>query len=47
MAGTEAPQMQVLEPVAVALDGRPYPFRHAAVGIYIEQDGAGIANEPV
>ena len=32
MAGTEAPQMQVFEPIAVALDGRPYLFRHAAVG---------------
>src|SRR5579883_439420 len=47
MAGTEAPEMEIGEPVALGFDGAAQPFRQALIGVHVEQDRAGIADETI
>jgi hypothetical protein len=39
--------VQVGQSVAVDLDQRAHMLRHGSIGIHVEQDGAGIADEAV
>src|ERR1700744_6549492 len=39
--------MQVAKPVAITLDSLPQTFRHAAVGIHVQQNGAGIPDQGI
>ena len=47
MAGAEAPEMQIGELVAVGFDDGADAFRHAPVGVHVEQDRSGIADQAV
>src|SRR5581483_5327832 len=47
MPGTEPPQMQIGQAIAIGLDHGAHTRGHAPIRIHIEQDRAGIANEAV
>ena len=47
MPWTQPPQVKVEEPISIALDGFADLRSHDLIGIHIEQDPAGVANQPV
>ena len=45
MARTEAPEMQVGDPIAAALDRPTQIVGHVAVRVHVQKDGAGVADQ--
>ena len=45
MTGTKAPEMEIGERVAVALDRLPQAVRHAPIRVHVEQDRPGVADQ--
>ena len=47
MAGTQSPKVKIAQPVAVGLDEFPDSRLDFPVGVHVEQDAAGVADQAV